>query len=302
MSEKNSSTIKLDKNSELRRSRRTKLFFVCLLLVLLILGGIVGFLRKKEFQISKITIIGTQSLDADSILKTAQDYLNGHYAIIIPKTNTLLLSKPELVRYILEQIPSIEKSTVTFKEKNSIEISVTEKKPSYVWCGTSCYFLDDTGMIYEPSPQFTQGVFITFTGGTVDENPIKSHIISEKEFSGTLKILAALDQLAIHVVGVNFENDTTVVHIDSMRGTVLGPKTQLVLTKDEASQNVFNTLSLLMNDKVFTGILATKGNLLQYIDIRFPDKIYYKFDTPAAQVTTAPVTPPAHAQLLDKTQ
>jgi len=301
MSEKNSSTIKLDKNSELRRSRRIKLFFVFLLFILLVLGGIVGFLRKKDFQISEVTISGTKSLDSNIILKTAQEYLNGHYTIIIPKTNTLLLSKSDLIHYILEQIPSIEKASITFKKKNSIEISVDEKKPSYVWCNTSCYFVDGTGMIYEPSPQFTQGVFITFTGGTVDETPIKDHFIPEKQFSDVLKTLAALAQLDVHVLDINFGDNTT-IHIDSIKGTNLGLETKLILTKDENNQDIFDALSLLMNDKTFTGVLATKGNLLQYIDIRFPDKIYYKFDTPAAQVTATPAIPPANAKLLDKTQ
>ncbi len=301
MSEKNSSTIKLDKNSELRRSRRIKLFFVFLLFILLVLGGVVGFLRKKDFQISEVTISGTKSLDPEIILKSSHKYLDGHYAIIIPKTNTLLLSKSDLIHYILEQIPSIEKASITFKAKNSIDIAVSEKKPSYVWCDTSCYFVDDTGMIYEPSPQFTQGVFITFTGGTVDEDPIKDHFVSEKQFGDILKTLAALAQLNVHVLNINFGDDTT-IHIDSIKGTTVGIETKLIITKDETNQDIFDALSLLMNDKTFTGALATKGGLLQYIDIRFPDKIYYKFDTPAAQITTTATTPPANAKLLEKTQ
>lgn len=299
MSEKNSSTIKLDKNSELRRIRRTKLFFVFLLFLLLILGGIVGFLRKKEFQISTITVSGTKSFDPNLILKAAHTYLDGHYAIIIPKTNTLLLSKTDLSDFITNELPSIKSATITFKEKNSIDISVTEKKPSYVWCNTTCYFVDDTGMIYEESPQFTPGMFMTFSGGTVDENPIKNHFASTATFNEILKTIASLHQMGITILGINLGDDIA-IHVDSIKNTVLGKDSQIIITQEESSQNIINALGLLMNDKVFREALATKGHLLQYIDIRFPDKIYYKFDTPATQMTATP--PTTNAKLLDKTQ
>lgn len=299
MSEKNSSTIKLDKNSELRRARRTKLFFVFLLFILLVLGGVVGFLRKKEFQISEITVTGTKSLDSNIVIKTAQEYLNGHYAIIIPKTNTLLLSKSDLISHIFEQIPSIEKASVAFKAKNSIEIFVTEKKPSYVWCNTSCYFVDDSGMIYEESPRFTNGIFVTFLGGQVEGDPIKKYFVSQEQFATLQKILSAIDQISIHVVGITI-GENIEIHVDSIRGNILGSTTTIIVTPTESAQTVTDALTLLMNDKSFMGNVAAKGKLLQYIDIRFPDKIYYKFDTPAAQVTATP--PTTNAKLLEKTQ
>ena len=298
MSEKNSSTIKLDKNSELRRARRTKLFFVFILLILAILGGVVGFFRKKQFQISQVTVIGTKSLDPDAILQVAHHYLDGNYAIIIPKTNTLLLSKSDLAAYIIDQLPSISKVTVRFSEKNSIEISIIEKKPSYVWCNASCYFMDNTGMIYEPAPHFTDGVFTTFTGGTIAGDPIKQHFVSPEQFSNTLQVLASLDQLDIQVVNIDYGDNIT-IRIDSIKNIPVSNTSKIIVTKDGAVQPIIDALGLLLNDKTFLDNVTTKGSSLEYIDARFPDKIYYKFTTPVTQVVQPPT---ANAKLLDKTR
>lgn len=298
MSVKNSSTIKFDKNSELRRSRRIKLFFVFLLLVLLVVAGIIAFLRKKEFQISHVSVVGTKSLDSQQILDITNKYLSGHYAVIIPKTNTLLLSKGELSQYILDELPSLSRVTISFVEKNSIQVTVNEKKPSYVWCDTKCYFVDDTGMIYEESPQFTKGIFTTFSGGTIEGDPIKKYFISDAQFMKMQEILAVLDQLSFGVLGVKFGEDI-IIYINSINGTTLGTQTSILVTPTEPVSDIKGALSLILNDKTFSGNVLSKGSLLQYIDIRFPEKIYYKFDTPVTQVTTQP-TP--NAKSMEKTQ
>jgi hypothetical protein len=105
--------------------------------------------------------------------------------------------------------------------------------------------------------------------------------------------------LSIRVTGITV-GENIGIHVDSIRGNILGSTTTIIVTPTESAQTVTDALTLLMNDKSFMGNVATKGKLLQYIDIRFPDKIYYKFDTPAAQVTTTP--PTTNAKLLEKTQ
>ncbi len=298
MSERNSSTIKFDKNSELRRARRVKLFFVFLLLILLAIGGIIGFLRKKDFQISQVSVVGTKSLSDQQILDTVHEYLDGSYAIIIPKTNTLLLSKDSLAQHVLNKIPSISNVTISFREKNSIQVSIQEKKPSYIWCGDSCYFVDENGVIYEESPRYTPGVFLTFSGGVLEGDPIKQTFISQDLFKKTLNLLDQLENLEIKILGVHYGEDVS-LQISSVRKVSIGTQAKIIVGTDESVADVVKALTLLLNDKAFASSIISKGQLLQYIDIRFPDKIYYKFDTPVTQVAQPT---PANAKLLEKTQ
>lgn len=298
MSAKNSSTIKFDKNSELRRARRVKLFFVFILLILLIIGGIIGFLRKKDFQIAQVSVIGTKSLSKQQILDATHEYLDGAYAVIIPKTNTLLLSKESLSQYLLNKIPSISNVTVSFIEKNSIQISIQEKKPSYIWCNESCYFVDENGIVYEESPKYTPGVFLTFSGGMIEGDPIKKTFVDQDLFKKTLNLINQLEDLEIKTLSINYGEDIS-LQISSIRKVSVGSQTKIILGTNESIVDAIKALTLLLNDKTFGGSIISRGQLLQYIDIRFPDKIYYKFDTPVTQVAQPT---PANAKLLEKTQ
>ena len=277
MSEKNSSTIKFDKNSELRRSRQTKLFFVFLIFIILILGGFVGFLRKKDIQINQVTIVGTKALDPAFVLATTRKYLNGKYFMIIPKTNTLLLSKPVLQKYLLDHIPSIHTANIRFIEKNSIEINIAEKKPQYVWCNDTCYFVDDEGIIYEPAPEFTDGIFFTFKGGDIEGGPIRQRFISEYIFNELLNLKKSLETLEIISIGMILGDDLT-ININLMQKIPVNKNARILISRDGTMSSVIHALDLLLKDQVFLSQLATKGSRLEYIDVRIPDKIYYKFN------------------------
>lgn len=310
MSEKNSSTIKLDKNSELRRARRTKLFFVFLVLVLVLIGSGVGFLRKKNLQINQVTVTGARSLDPEQVRQSVQSYLNEYYAWVIPKSNALLLSKQQLHAYLLEQVPTLDHVAVIFKDTQHIELVISEKKPSYVWCQESlCYFLDAKGIIYERSPDFTEGIYVTFLGMETGfdrlENPINQSFISPEYFSRIISLLGELQTLGIQPLTVTLA-DTLTITTSHISGIPVASTTQLIIDPITDNDAIRTTLSLLLtSDPAFKESLVTKGSFLRYIDIRFPDKIYYKFDTPTHLTPALPVkggTNQTNAQLLEKPQ
>ncbi len=191
-----------------------------------------------------------------------------------------------------------------FTEKNKIQITLIEKKPSYVWCDTRCYFVDDTGMIYEESPQFTSGVFLTFFGGTPHEDIIKSHFITEEQFTRMLRMVTSLEELLFRVTSITFGEDIN-LNIESIKNIPLRSPATLLVTKEAPLEDIVSSLSLLVKDKAFTETLTTKALLLQYIDARFPDKIYYKFETSVTQSSTPPSqedTSTTNATLLETTQ
>jgi hypothetical protein len=89
------------------------------------------------------------------------------------------------------------------------------------------------------------------------------------------------------------------IQITTIKNNPVGATSKLIITKEGTAQPIIDALGLLLDDKTFMGNVTTKGSTLEYIDARFPDKIYYKFTTPVTQTTT-PST--SNAKLLDKTQ
>lgn len=268
------------KNSEVRREQRTKVFFVgILLLIILIVSGI-AFLRKQEFQITDITITDTRSLDPNQVKTIAQEYLQGNYALIIPKTNMLLFSKRGMKYFLLDRIPSLESVTIDFTTRNALTITVQEKKPQFVWCDAIvCYFIDSTGIIYKEAPIFSDGAFITFSGGDmITGDPLKQRFVSESAFMNITQILEFLQKYPVHILGVRYtETDDIEIRVDQIRDMMVNAQAKILISPMMSGESIGDALDLILSDKAFSGQVKTNGSRLEYLDLRFAGKIYYKF-------------------------
>lgn len=274
-------SVQLDKNSQVRKARRVKFLFIWILLILAIGAGIIGFFNRKEFQIQSIQVVGTKSLDSTAIQAAVQHSISGSYGLIIPRTNALLFSKQRTEHTLMQLFPALSHVAINFTDRNNIVITIDEKKPQFVWCSdpTTCYFVDNNGMIYDSAPIFTPGVFITLTGGEIADpvHPLRSFFLPTYKFNVFKNKLESLEEYPLNILEVHYDKDITFT-IDSIKGTLVNPQTQIITTEGAISADITSALDLLLRDKTFAATLATQENLLEYIDLRFPGKIYYKFN------------------------
>lgn len=270
--------VQLDKNSQVRRARRTKFLFVAILFFLLLLAGVIGFLRKANYQVATIRVDQARSINPLVVERTTKEFLSGNYFFVIPKSNALLVSKSSLRKYLLDEIPSLKNVRVHFSDPTTLLVTVEEREPNYVWCQeTDCYFVDEQGMIYESSPVFSEGVFVTFSGGDVIKgSPLRKRFISPEMFTVTLRMLELLKKFPMTVIGVNYGVDNA-IRISNIGGTSVGPHTVIMTSNTSDAETLSDSLRLIVNDKSFASMLASKGTSLEYVDLRFPGKIYYKF-------------------------
>ncbi len=287
--------VQFNKNSEERRKRRTKFLFVALLLLVIIIAGLVGFLRKESFQVTGVEVSGTRALSPRDIIQKAKENFSGNYAWVIPRSNILLFSKRSVKLQLLNQFPGIESLDISFKDKNTVSITVHEKEPTNIWCKAAddCYFIDDSGLIYKSAPTFSDGVYVTFTGNTIElpEEVIRARFVSVTLFSQLRTIIQQLDQYPVSITGVRLNNEGDItLRIDRIKTYTLGPATELLITNQVDIKTITDNLTILTNDKTFTNGLIAKGSDLETIDFRFPAKIYYKFKNgttiPSGSATT----------------
>ncbi len=297
MSEKKPSTV-FNKNSEQRRKTRTKWIFAVVFLLLVLVAGAVAFLRKSEFQISSIQVTGTKALDPDEVQQSAERFVSGNYAMVVPRTNVLLFSKDGMAKFLMSKFPGIASLHVSFIQRNVLQVSIAEKSASFVWCdAASCYFVDDTGLIYEESPRFSDGVFLAFTGATLNvlTPPIGSRFVPVPVFQSVLTMVNQLTGYPLEVVGVSFQDSGDIAfRFDELKGVPVNPNAVLMVAKDTTADTVTQDLDLLTADTTFSDDLAAEPSQLQYIDARFDGKIYYKFGTtassPVASASSASTT------------
>jgi hypothetical protein len=253
---------------------------VGILLVLVVVAAMIAFLRKKEFQITDVTVVGAQAMDASEVVSVVKASLAGNRLAVIPRSNTLLLSKISLRSEILAALPVLSDASIQFKGRNTLKVSVVEKDPEYVWCeGEVCYFVDEQGVLYGEAPVFSDGVYIILSRGNVDAaHPAGMSYLPREDMSMLGRIVKQLEQYPAHVLGVDVRKDGDVaLRIDSLKGVSVNSQAFILVAKTDTVQSVNDALNLIMGDKGFVDTLKAKGEKLEYVDLRFPGKIYYKF-------------------------
>lgn len=261
---------------------------------MLLIGGVIGFLRRKEFQISDIAVSGTRAIDPNQIHDIAQKFISGNYALVIPKTNALIFSKSSMEKYLLDQFPGLRDTVVTFSERNHLLISVTEKRPAYLWCNETCWFVDQEGIIYDEAPEFSDGVFVKFKGRASDvplndADPRRGRFASTTDFTSIRILVETLQRIGVSVLGISYLDvgiiadaqptgpGDVAIRTDLIKNISVNSDAVILTTQQVAMESLVQSINVLMGQDKFSEMVKTQGANLEYIDLRFEGKIYYKF-------------------------
>lgn len=287
-----STKVQFNKNSEVRKKQRTKFLFIGLFLVMIIFVAVIALLRKPQLQIQKITIIGTQSLDATTIVESAQQQISGNYAWVIPKKSTLLFSKQHMKEWIFSEFPAIAAIDIIFNTRNEITISITEKKPESIWCrdGNDCYFIDHDGVLYDQAPLFSDGVYLIFSGKGQDVpiDPIRSRFTAQMTYTSLLDLVKSLEDELISTTRVVLEETGDIsLRIEQFKSSKLSDGAFLRIAATTRSGDLIDSLKLLSQNPAFISELSDQKKKLESIDARFPGKIYYTFKSSSYQTNSA---------------
>ena len=282
--------------SEKQSSRTLRFLIVFVVCVIVVLALIAGLLRLPDLQISEVRVEGARSLDPLMVQNAAWKLLEGNYASVIPKTNVLFLSKDRIEAGLTKAIPSISQVSFEFKDRKVIVISIHERAPSFVWCSEheegDCYFVDKNGILFEEAPTFTPGVFVVLGGGKEIPGVIHgSTPFTKTELSFIEQVIDVFGQKGLSPLSLQVatEGDVT-VRCESYPNIPQVAAFDVRFTEKTSPEIIRTTLSLLDRDKNFVSTLESNPNDLQYVDLRFPNKIIYKFKQ-GGDATVAPQVP-----------
>lgn len=256
-----------------RRVRRRAQIVLGVVSSMLIGAGVYG-LWQPSVRISHITVEGTAApLDA-----IATEAMQGSYLGIIPRNSILFFPDSAIREGVLAAYPGIAAVSIARNGLASIALKASERVPVARWCGASiesfvgdgCYLFDANGFVYAtatPPSEDVRGVvtpFILF-GALIEEgdSPIGRTLADSDTFP-------ALFDFARHI------------------GSVLGsPVQSILIRKDEVDFFLSKTgarVTYLLGDEqnAFAALVSAKDQLnlsdpqLQYVDLRFPGKVYLK--------------------------
>ncbi|MDB5224911.1 MAG: hypothetical protein JWO43_533 [Candidatus Adlerbacteria bacterium] len=256
-----------------RMRRRKRITIAVIAAVLVVCGSVIGSTWLPQWRIVDVDISGTQSVATSTIAKYVHEQLQGTYALVFPRNNVLLFSKSKLAADIPVEIPTIKKATVSIENLHTLGISVVERGPVAVWCGSvpaeqaPCYLLDATGSAYALSADYSGDVYVHYFGSTT-LGTLPYQYLTPVQFETLTALATTLNQKTggsiVTAVAVSDSDDVTATFSNGFN---------LMFTLMQDPADVVSRFALAQTSGAFNN--RTLGSF-EYLDLRFGDKLYYK--------------------------
>ncbi len=271
--------------SELKKRRKRAILNRFLLLIFgiaIIFGFFVYISRLNSLNISEVQVSGNQVLDSDTIKTVTQEQLSGKYLWLFPKTNILYYPKSSIQNALQDKFKRIGSLSLSVKSDQTLQVSVKERVALYIWCGAApveskdskCYFLDDSGYIFDEAPYFSGSVYFKFYGGDLT---IGSYFL-QQNFKQLIPFKDTLVSLGLKPTAIYLTDDGD-MQIFLSGGTSLTSTPKIILKADADFQNVAENLQAALNTEPLKSKFKNEYSKLEYIDLRFGNKVYDKFSS-----------------------
>ncbi len=277
----------LTKARSARRERfMRRLLWMCSGIVVLLLI-IVYALRLSSFQIKQVSVTGTFLVSREAVESIVADTLQGNIAGVIPRSNFLLYSRESLRERLLGTYIRIAAVTFTEASPQSLIVTIHERTPEAVWCEgiyipqgeRVCLYMDQFGLPYDQAPQFSAPIYFEFYGYEKTLPKLGEHVANMAVLSQIKTLRTLLAALQIAPVAVTLQTDGT-FQLMTNKGwwLIVDTATDPILVVDH--------LQAALSAEVFKKRLVDTQNRLEYIDLRFGKKVFYKFMPPEEATST----------------
>lgn len=281
------------KQAPFREKRRRNLKRKIIILVASVLVLFIGFVvltHLNRFQIENLKVSGNEITPTYDLEKIVRTELSGNYLFIFPHNSTFIYPKQQIERSLLAQTSTLTLANISRDGFKSLNVAVTERQGDTVWCqGTAeefrstptqynCYFADDQGYLFALAPYVSGNVFFRFFGGdATSANAIGTSVTDAPRFIKIQELKEALIKLDFKLSGVSVGNDNEDIFL--LQPTDWQQTAPQIMVRDDKKINsMMHDLESAIMTEPLRGDLVTKYSKLLYIDARFENKVFYKFD------------------------
>ena len=261
----------------LKKRRRNRHIFVAATLVIVLVCAIAAHFLSfmSGMRIQGVSLSGSKAVDVavlkdfidEKIVDSASGYLSGR--------NMFFFDTGALENEILVKFPRIRTVHVVrsgFLE-TSLSIDVSERVPFAKWCVSPdavkndgpCFLMDRDGFIFAIADPGMLTEY-SFLGSLSSTNDPIGLTFGAGHFPGILSLLDFLGQAGFTPTGATIidDRDFTIPIVDSF---------YLKVSFGERASDVIKNLKLVLSAEA----LKDKSKNLDYVDLRFGNRVYYKF-------------------------
>lgn len=258
------------RRSPLRVRRRRRLLVYSFLAIFALFGvaaGASALTYHPRLTVDSLEITGLTEVPQRLVRAYAEVALRSGAHPFISNENIFLYPKAAIAESLTENIPRIKSASVARSSllAQAVRITVEERQEKALWCNAAtCAFMDESGFIFAPAPLDLP--LVRFFGGLErPEQPIGQTFL-KNDIGRAFELLSRLEAAGYR--GESFRmadaSDFEIRLKDSF--VVKG-----VLSADPSL--IVKNLELVLSSSALRG----RQHKLDYIDLRFGNRIYYKF-------------------------
>jgi len=262
-----------------RRLRAVVSASVC---VCALLCGYAAHVASYSYRLTyqNVSVVGTKTVSSSAIQNFVENKLQQSSHGFISGRNIFVYDFAPLSNDIDANFPTIKDARVTRDTSlgNGLVVTVEERTPYARWCEesteTTCFLLDEEGVIFAsalgiastslPTAYVFNGPLSTSTL-TVTTTPY-GEVFGNGHFPGMNSLLKSLQDSGVTPLGARIENDTDF-------SVPLAEGFYLKASYGEDPELLGKNLNLILNSDALKG----KQSSLEYVDLRFGNRVYYKF-------------------------
>lgn len=223
--------------------------------------------RSDILAVSDVTVEGAVAVDPDSVKQKVKEELAGNFFGLFSRANVALFPKSIIKEKILSEFPRIKEIAIRREGLSAVAVLLEERTPFGVWCSEeaskNCFLLDEEGLIFDTASSEQGKGYLVFYG-TVKGDPIRQYYLPGR-FTEIIQFLFGVKTTGLvpKSLSVKDENDAE-LRLEN------GEKLLFAL-----NQNFSELLENLETVYREAGLSDT-GKRIDYIDLRFGNKIFYK--------------------------
>ena len=263
---------------------------------LLVLGGVVlffiaciavvhlSYFQVREIRVSEArasetgvgTLVGAAGMeqDAQQLQNTINNLLSGNYAFVVPKRFIFGIRRQSLEQQLLAILSRFETILVTKQYPHALSVSYAKRIFFALLCNDiakadihSCGYIDHTGFVYEDAPDASGSLIIKIRSDLpavkVGMQAIDAQTVKQMTLFGEgIKRIAGLRLLSY---------DLSSQAPDELRLHVADGFT-LIVKKADNPETVLQILHTVLTQEI-----KDRASQLDYLDLRFGNKVFYKF-------------------------